>query len=114
LTWRPAIAQSPSTNLITVVVADNGTPPLSATQSFNVVVLRPATPVFAAPVFTSGQFQFTISGSVGPDYSVDTATNLPGSWQLLLTTNPAALPFSLKDSGSTNFPQRYYRVWLGP
>jgi len=114
LTWRPAIAQSPSTNLITVVVADNGTPPLSATQSFNVVVLRPATPVFAAPVFTSGQFQFTISGSVGPDYSVDTATNLPGSWQLLLTTNPATLPFSLKDSGSTNFPQRYYRVWLGP
>lgn len=114
LTWRPAIAQSPSTNLVSVVATDNGTPPLSATQSFSVVVLRPAAPIFALPVFAAGKMQFSVSGSAGPDYSIYTATNLPGGWQLLLTTNPTTLPFSFVDSGVTNFPQLYYRVRLGP
>jgi hypothetical protein len=36
--WRPNAAQAPSTNAISVTVADNGTPPLSATQQFTVVV----------------------------------------------------------------------------
>jgi len=36
--WRPTAAQAPSTNIISVIVADNGTPPLSATQQFTVVV----------------------------------------------------------------------------
>src|SRR5207302_1417169 len=38
LTWTPTEAQGPSTNLITVRVTDNGAPPLSATNSFTVVV----------------------------------------------------------------------------
>ncbi|HNQ87025.1 MAG TPA: CARDB domain-containing protein [Verrucomicrobiota bacterium] len=36
--WRPDATAGPSTNWITVVATDNGTPPLSATSSFNVVV----------------------------------------------------------------------------
>jgi hypothetical protein len=38
VTWTPTEAQGPSTNTITVVVTDNGQPPLSATNSFTVVV----------------------------------------------------------------------------
>jgi hypothetical protein len=38
LTWTPTEAQGPSTNTVMVVVADNGSPTLSATQSFTVVV----------------------------------------------------------------------------
>ncbi len=38
ISWTPAQTQSPSTNTILVSVTDNGTPPLSATNSFNVVV----------------------------------------------------------------------------
>jgi hypothetical protein len=38
LTWTPAEAQGPSTNTITVKVTDDGTPGLSATNSFSVVV----------------------------------------------------------------------------
>ena len=38
-TWTPTHAQSPSSNHIVVIVTDNGTPPLSATQSFTVTVL---------------------------------------------------------------------------
>ena len=37
-TWTPSSAQSPSTNVITIQVADNGTPSLSATQSFTIFV----------------------------------------------------------------------------
>jgi autotransporter-associated beta strand protein len=113
-TWRPTISQSPSTNLFTVVVTDNGSPPMSATQTFSVFVLRPAPPVFSSPVLASGTFQSTVNGSLGPDYSVYAASNLSTDWQLLLLTNPVALPFQFTDPTATNFPQRYYRVLLGP
>ena len=114
ISWRPTISQSPSTNLFTVVVTDSDMPPTSATQSFSVIVLRPATPVFSSPTFTSGTFQAAISGSLGPDYFIYASTNLTADWQLLLRTNPAALPFEFTDSYSNGFQQRYYRVLLGP
>ncbi len=37
-TWTPSRLQGPSTNLIQFKVTDNGVPPMSATQSFTVVV----------------------------------------------------------------------------
>jgi hypothetical protein len=114
IAWRPAISQSPSTNLFTVVVTDNGVPPLSATQSFSVVVLRPVTPFFSSPGIVSGTFHCAVSGSVGPDYSVYATTNLTIGWQLLLQTNPVVLPFEFTDPNASKFQQRYYRVLLGP
>jgi len=36
--WRPTVAQAPSTNVLSVVVSDNMTPPLRATQTFTVFV----------------------------------------------------------------------------
>src|SRR5207248_794570 len=48
LSWTPTEAQGPSTNLITLKVSDNGAPPLSATNSFTVVVRE----VNSAPVLT--------------------------------------------------------------
>jgi len=38
ITWSPAEGQGPSTNAITTVVADNGSPSMSATNSFTVTV----------------------------------------------------------------------------
>jgi Putative Ig domain/Bacterial Ig domain len=38
INWTPSEAQGPSTNTITVVVTDNGSPPLSATNAFAVIV----------------------------------------------------------------------------
>ncbi|HTL16581.1 MAG TPA: putative Ig domain-containing protein [Patescibacteria group bacterium] len=49
LTWTPAIAQGPSTNLITVSVQDNGVPPLSDSKQLSIIVNA----VNHAPVFTS-------------------------------------------------------------
>ncbi|HTQ51674.1 MAG TPA: PA14 domain-containing protein, partial [Candidatus Acidoferrales bacterium] len=114
LVWRPAISQSPSTNLFAVVVTDSGAPAMSATEYFSVFVLRPATPYFSLPSVAAGTFQFMVNGSVGPDYSVYASTNLSSGWQLLLMTNPAALPFLFTDPISSGIQQRYYRTLLGP
>ncbi len=48
ITWTPNEEQGPSTNMLTTIVTDNGVPPLSATNSFTVIV----TEVNSAPVLT--------------------------------------------------------------
>jgi hypothetical protein len=48
--WTPTESQGPSTNLFTVIVADNGAPSLSATQSFTVVVLDVNRPPEVSPI----------------------------------------------------------------
>jgi hypothetical protein len=59
--WTPSPGQAPSTNVLTVKVSDDGTPNLSATQSFTVVVLEnhpPGVSLVAptnAAVFALGQ-----------------------------------------------------------
>ena len=114
--WRPAIAQSPSTNPMSVKVTDNGSPVMSATQSFSVFVLRPATPVISQPKLTNGISSLQVSGDSGPDYTLLGATNLnsPVTW-LPLKTNLAPLPpFIFTDSAATNFNQRFYRIQIGP
>jgi hypothetical protein len=67
-TWTPTAAQAPSTNTITVGVTDNGTPALSASQSFTVVVYAPNTPpVLAAipnqTVYANTPLSFTVSAT---------------------------------------------------
>jgi hypothetical protein len=71
-------------------------------------------PVFSSPTIASGGFQSIISGSVGPNYSIYATTNLLTGWQLLLVTNPVAMPFLFTDANPLNFQQRFYRVQLGP
>lgn len=49
-TWTPSEAQGPSTNNITVRVTDNGTPPLSNTKSFTVIVNEVNSAPVLAPI----------------------------------------------------------------
>jgi GH43 family beta-xylosidase len=114
--WRPAIAQSPSTNAINLQVTDNGTPPMSATQTFMVTVQRPQTPTFSSHGFSNGVFSLLINGDAGPDYIVETSTNLAdGSFWLPATTNLSAIPpfyWTDPDPGALN--QKFYRIRLAP
>jgi len=116
LTWRPTVAQSPTTNSVTVQVSDSGTPPLSATQSFMVTVTQPAAPMFSVPGYANGIFSMLVNGSAGPDYYLQSATNLnpPIAWLPLQTNLAASPPFTFTDPGATNFNQKFYRVLLGP
>jgi len=113
LTWRPPIAQSPSTNQIAIEVSDNGTPSLVGTQSFTVTVLRPPAPQLVSPGFTNGGFGFSVSGISGPDYALFASTNLT-NWSLVQDYASPTLPFGFLDPSASNATERFYRVQLLP
>jgi len=110
--FRPLVTQANSTNSFTLQVSDNGTPSLNATQSFSVVVNPLPAPVLGNISFAGGQISFKVNGQTGPDYAIETSTNL-AQWSNVFITNSPALPFIWTDA-ATNGPQRFYRVKLGP
>jgi hypothetical protein len=112
-TWRPLVTQADTTNLFTVMVTDNGTPNLSATQSFDVTVNPLTAPGISSPAWNSGQFSLSVNGQVGPDYAVQTSTNL-FDWNTLFITNPPAMPFNWIDTNTSADPMRFYRIKVGP
>jgi hypothetical protein len=116
LTWRPTIAQSPSTNSISVVVSDNGSPGLSSTQTFLVTVRQPVRPQISSVMMKNGALQFNITGDSGLDYIIEISTNLslPASWLPVLSNTSAVLPVIITNPICTNFNQQYYRILLGP
>ena len=115
-TWRPTVAQSGSVNNVTVVVTDNGTPNLSATNSFTVTVNALTTPTTDTTSYAGGQFSTSISGQVGPDYALQSNTNLVGgTWTTVASTNsPATMPVILTDPNAGSQPVQFYRIVTGP
>lgn len=111
-TWRPTIAQSPSTQTVAVVVSDSGIPNMSATQNFTVTVNRPANPILSSPLITNGQFTLTVSGAIGPDYLIQSSSNLT-TWSTISTSTPPSMPFWWVTT-NTQSPVQFYRVTLGP
>jgi hypothetical protein len=112
LSWRPLVTQADSTNVFSVVVADNGSPSLSATQTFNVFVNPLNAPLVGTPQIAGGLLSLNVDGQVGPDYAVQGSTNLL-NWDTLLITNPAAMPFNWSTNVGT-LPAQYYRIKVGP
>ncbi len=111
--WRPLISQGGSSNFMKVIVTDNGSPNLSATQAFSVLVTAPVTPQVQAPSWAAGALSFSVNGDAGPDYIVQASTNL-FFWNNLSTNPSPVLPFNWTDPGAGNFNQRFYRIQLGP
>ena len=111
--WRPTIAQSPSTQTVAVVVSDNSMPPLSATQSFTATVIQPVNPTLNSASMSNGQFGFWINGNSGPDYAIQVSTNLT-IWTSIVTNSSPTLPFFWTDTNSASNPLQFYRVILGP
>ena len=112
-TWRPAIAPSPFTQAVNVVVSDSGVPVLSTTQSFVVTVKRPVRPSVTGMRLVDGQWTVTIAGDAGPDYTIQVSTNLT-SWNPVFTTNSPVLPFDWTDTNGGTMPYSFFRVLLGP
>ena len=112
LTWRPLVSQANSTHPFTVMVADDGTPSLSATQSFLVTVNPLAKPQLSHATFTAGQFVFQVDGDNGPDYQIQISTNL-SDWNTVLITNSPTMPFRWTN-GTANNPLDFYRILIGP
>jgi len=116
LTWRPTLAQSPTTNLVTVRVADSGSPSLSATQSYTVRVLKPQSPALTTATVSNGILSMLIGGDAGPDYILETSTNLGSSsaWLPAVTNLYATPPYSWSDPSPVGLSQKFYRLRLGP
>jgi hypothetical protein len=111
--WRPQVTDANTTNPFTLKVADNGSPILSATQSFTVTV-NPLTPPGLASIgLNNGQIGFQVSGVAGPDYAVQGSTNL-ADWNTLFITNSPAMPFSWTDTNATALPAKFFRIKVGP
>ena len=109
--FRPLVTQANSTNSFTLKVSDNGTPSMSATQSFSASVNSLSAPGISNISLTRRQFSFEVNGQSGPDYAIEISTNL-NQWTDIFITNSPGLPFNWTD---TNFmPRSFYRVKLGP
>lgn len=112
INWRPLVTQANSTNPFSIVVADNGSPSLTATQSFSVFVNPLTPPIMTAPVASNGQIGFFVTGQVGPDYAVQASSNLV-NWSTLAITNPAGMPFNWTTNIGAN-SMEFFRIKVGP
>jgi hypothetical protein len=113
---RPTVPQANSTIPISIAVTDNETPPLSATQSFSVMVNPLTMPTLSASDMNlaNGQFSITVTGMSGPDYAVQFSTNLL-SWSTVFETNSPPSPFIWVDTNaSLTNPAGFYQVLVGP
>lgn len=112
--WRPLVTQANTTNAFALKVADNGSPSLSATQSFNVMVNPLTRPGLSSPVLSNGPITFLMSGGqTGPDYAVQVSTNL-ADWSTLYVTNWTGSPLQLPDTNAATAPAQFYRIKVGP
>ncbi|MGC3956842.1 MAG: hypothetical protein QM813_02410 [Verrucomicrobiota bacterium] len=111
--WRPTIAQSNTTNTMSIIATDNGSPSMNATQNITITVQRPAQPNLQTVSLTGGVIQFQVTGDTGPDYAVEASTNLV-NWTQLISTNSPALPWLWTDPQAATLPMRFYRIKLGP
>jgi hypothetical protein len=107
------VSQAGTTNTITLQVSDTNTPPLTASQSFTVTVNPLTAPSVTATVLSNGRIGFQIGGATGPDYAVQSSTNLI-VWNSLFITNSPVPPFNWVDTNGTLLPQEFYRVKIGP
>lgn len=109
--WRPMVSQANTTNAIAVQVTDSGSN-LSATNNFNVVVNAVTNPVISSVSFSPGQFNLTVSGPQGPDYTLLTSSNLL-NWNILYESNSPVMPFTMSDT-NLNQPAQFYQLQIGP
>ncbi|MBI1177017.1 hypothetical protein GC207_06210 [bacterium] len=110
--WTPTTQQTPSTNVITVRVTDDGASPQSTTRAFTAVVMLD--PSIANVVYTPGA-GVTISWATAPGlrYRVDYTDSLNPQIWLPLTPDFTAQGTTISlDDNPPATGERYYRVVL--
>src|SRR5204862_423652 len=91
IAWTPTEAQGPSTNTVTVRVFDNGTPSMSATNSFQVIVTEVNTP----PILTLPGTQTIAEQTALSSNATATDSDVPANTlSFALVSGPTRLPGS--------------------
>lgn len=108
LVWKPVAA--PATNRITVVVTDNGLPPMSTTQSFWVVVVPP--PVATAVILQEGMCHFTWRTFPGQRLQLESTDDVASAqWQPMgPPVESRGEPITFTHVPEADVPQRYFRL----
>jgi len=111
--WTPLPNQAPGTNVISVIVTDDGIPPLSATNSFTVIVGTPPRFDPASLQLAGGQIQLKFNTLPGLRYQIQYKNDLADpSWQPLGDAFYATgFSHTLTESAVSN-RQRYYRIMV--
>jgi subtilisin-like proprotein convertase family protein len=120
ITWTPTLGQADTTNTITTVVTDDGAPPLSATNSF-VVIVNPVPLISGVTVATNG-VNLQWLAPTNDQFQVQWTTNLVPVVVWNLFTNPPFITstngvFTFLDDGSQNGGiggMMFYRLILLP
>jgi hypothetical protein len=99
-----------------VVATDNDPLGLAATNTFSVTVNPVTQPSASTPAYANGVFSVGFTGQIGPDYELQSTTNLlTGPWVDVATTNsPASMPVTLGDPNAGTQPAQFYRIVAGP
>jgi hypothetical protein len=109
ITWTPAQNQV-GTYAITVRVSDNGSPSLSATNTFQITVTGEGTHLGIQPQ-AGGLVKILVTGDVGNTYDLQKSTNFLG-WDRIVQIPLSTSPFSFIDPDSATEPLRFYRLKL--
>jgi hypothetical protein len=95
VSWTPTLAQAGLTNIITTVVTENGVPPVTAFNTFTVIV-NPLPYFYSISVAPDGVL-LRWSGAASNQFQVGWTTNLTTPWAY----EPASAPYLT--SSTTNF-----------
>jgi len=113
-TWTPAPEQVNTTNFITVVVTDDGLPPLSDAKIFTAIVLPP--PVISSIIVSNGVVTLTWNAIVGTKYHVQFIPEFDDSseWDDLGEPVTATDITATKTDENGLAAQRFYRIKVLP
>lgn len=108
--WTTTNTLVPGTNILTVRVTDNGTPPLSDAETFAVIV-APRPQFTSTTAQLNGQIQLTFNTLPGQNYQVQFKTNLTdAAWSSLGSPIPGSgNPITTSDD-SNGSQQKFYRL----
>ena len=111
LAWTPSETQAPSTNTLTLRVTDNGTPPLSDTKSFTVIVAaQPSVPArLSAALLQNGNVRLAWTTASGRAYTLQRSTDL-ADWQDVITINASSESSEYVDTEVSAAQSRFFRV----
>jgi len=108
--WTPLMAQISSAYLVTARVTDNGTPSLSSTRTFTVVVERPEDLKIQLVNTAAGTLTFNLSTIPGKTYQIQYKNDLSEpawiEWSAFVASGTASTVTNLLGSES----QRFFRV----
>ncbi len=107
--WTPTAAQTSGTNIITVVVTDNGVPPLSSTQSFTVTMYLP--PQITGANVNGSQFTLSWQTVPGQTYQIEYKDDLTSPTWISSGSSLAGTGGTLSVTNDiTQSAQRFFRI----